>query len=184
TAHVLFTILDYRNESIVFSTRSGEMTVGRENDLYAMNFPALPPQPCVVPDALSEGLGAQPREVLASSDYLAVLDSEASVKNLQPDFAVLATLDLRGVIVTAPGDRCDFVSRFFAPGYGIDEDPVTGSAHCELAPYWSARLGKAQMQARQISSRGGEVHCEMAGDRVVLKGAAVTFMRSRIEVPD
>jgi PhzF family phenazine biosynthesis protein len=184
TAHVLFTILDYRNESIVFSTRSGEMTVGCDHGLYSMNFPALPPQPCVVPDALFEGLGAHPREVLASSDYLAVFDSEASVQELQPDFAVLATLDLRGVIVTAPGEQCDFVSRFFAPGYGIEEDPVTGSAHCELAPYWSARLDKAQMRARQISRRGGDVLCEIAGDRVVLKGAAVTFMHSRIEVPD
>jgi len=184
TAHVLFTSLGYQKERVVFNTRSGEMLAERDNGLYAMNFPSLPPQPCVAPQALIEGLGAHPLEVLAASDYLAVFDTEATVRSLAPDFPNLKQLDLRGVVATAPGEKCDFVSRFFAPGHGIDEDPVTGSAHCELTPYWSERLGRKVMRARQVSSRGGDVHCEMAGDRVVLKGGAITFMEGRIELPD
>jgi predicted PhzF superfamily epimerase YddE/YHI9 len=113
-----------------------------------------------------------------------VFDTEATVRSLAPDFPNLKQLDLRGVVATAPGEKCDFVSRFFAPGHGIDEDPVTGSAHCELTPYWSERLGRKVMRARQVSSRGGDVRCEMAGDRVVLKGGAITFMEGRIELPD
>jgi len=184
TAHVLYDVLGYARKTVVFSTRSGEMTVERDKALYVMNFPSMPPQPCSPPPALLTGIGVRPVEVLAAADYLAVFESEAIVRALTPDFARLKELDLRGVIVTAPGEKCDFVSRFFAPGFGIDEDPVTGSAHCELTPYWSARLGKTAMQARQISRRGGNVHCELAGDRVVLKGGAVTFMEGQIDLPD
>ena len=182
SAHVLFDELGYQGQVVVFETRSGEMSVARDGDLYVMNFPAQPPEPCSSPKALVEGLGAKPTEVLAADDYLAVYESEAVVQSLTPDLARLCDLDLRGVIATAPGDNKDFVSRFFGPKLGIDEDPVTGSAHCELTPYWSKRLGSNVLRARQISRRGGDVLCEMAGDRVLLKGGAVTFMVGEIEI--
>ena len=182
SAHVLFDALGYQGEAVVFETRSGEMSVARDGDVYVMNFPAQPPQSCSPPKALVEGLGAKPAEVLAADDYLAVYESEAVVQSLSPDFARLCELDLRGVIATAPGDNHDFVSRFFGPKHRINEDPVTGSAHCELTPYWSKRLGKNLLRARQISRRGGDVLCEMAGDRVVLKGVAVTFLVGEIEI--
>ncbi len=181
SGHVLFDALDYEKQSVVFETRSGEMTVERSGKLYVMNFPAQPPKPCSPPKTLIEALGAKPTEVLAADDYLAVFESQAVVQSLAPDFARLGDLDLRGVIATAPGDDHDFVSRFFGPKLGIDEDPVTGSAHCELTPYWSQRLSKKQLRARQISRRGGDVLCEIAGDRVRLKGSAVTFMVGEIE---
>ncbi len=182
SGHVLFDALDYEKQSVVFETRSGEMTVERSGKLYVMNFPAQPPRPCSPPKTLIEALGAKPTEVLAADDYLAVFESQAVVQSLAPDFARLGDLDLRGVIATAPGDDHDFVSRFFGPKLGIDEDPVTGSAHCELTPYWSQRLSKKQLRARQISRRGGDVLCEIAGDRVRLKGSAVTFMVGEIEI--
>ncbi len=182
SGHVLFDALDYEKQSVVFETRSGEMTVERSGKLYVMNFPAQPPKPCSPPKTLIEALGAKPTEVLAADDYLAVFESQAVVQSLAPDFARLGDLDLRGVIATAPGDDHDFVSRFFGPKLGIDEDPVTGSAHCELTPYWSKRLSKKQLRARQISRRGGDVLCEIAGDRVRLKGSAVTFMVGEIEI--
>ena len=180
SAHVLFNELSYQGEAVVFETRSGEMSVARDGELYVMNFPALPPQPCSPPEALAAGLGATPTEILAAEDYLVVYDSEAVVQSLAPDFNRLCELDLRGVIATAPGDSKDFVSRFFGPKLQINEDPVTGSAHCELTPYWSKRLGKSVLRARQISRRGGDVLCEMAGERVLLKGGAVTFMVGEI----
>jgi PhzF family phenazine biosynthesis protein len=182
SAHVLFEALGYQRTHVRFETRSGVLTVGRDGDAYAMDFPAQQPQTCAAPQALLDGLGARPAEVLAAEDYMAVFDTQAQVHSLNPDFARLRTLDRRGVIATAPGSDVDFVSRFFAPGAGIDEDPVTGSAHCALAPYWSGRLGRNRMQARQISSRGGELQCEVSGARVVLKGAAVTFMQAEIRV--
>ncbi|NIO39728.1 MAG: PhzF family phenazine biosynthesis isomerase [Burkholderiales bacterium] len=182
SAHVLFDALGYRGQTIVFETRSGKMSVERDGKLYVMNFPAQRPRPCSLPEALVEGLRVNPTEVLAADDYLAVYESEAMVQSLKPVFSKLLDLDLRGVIATAPGENTDFVSRFFAPKYGIDEDPVTGSAHCELTPYWSRRLGKNELRARQISRRGGDVLCEMAGDRVVLKGGAVTFMVGEITI--
>lgn len=182
SGHVLFNALDYNKQSVVFETRSGEMTVERDGEMYVMNFPAQPPKPASIPDALIDAIGVKPVEVLAADDYLAVFESQIVVQSLTPDFARLRDLDLRGVIATAPGDQHDFVSRFFGPKLGIDEDPVTGSAHCELTPYWSKRLGKKQLRARQLSRRGGDVLCEMAGDRVRLKGGAVTFMVGEIEI--
>ncbi|UCD67036.1 MAG: PhzF family phenazine biosynthesis protein [Betaproteobacteria bacterium] len=182
SAHVLFDELGYQGQLVTFETRSGKMSVERNGELYVMNFPAQPPRPCSRPKALVEGLGAEPNEVLAADDYLAVYESEAVVQSLSPDFASLCDLDLRGVIATAPGDSHEFVSRFFGPKFGIDEDPVTGSAHCELTPYWSKRLGKRVLRARQISRRGGDLLCEMANDRVFLKGRAVTFMVGEIRI--
>ena len=180
SAHVLFESLGYSGTAVSFNTRSGELIVKRAGNDYSMDFPAQPPQVCALPPALEEGLGASPSEVLASEDYMAVFQSEAQVLSLAPDLSVLRQLDLRGVIATAPGGDVDFVSRFFAPGAGIDEDPVTGSAHCALAPYWSERLGRQRLQARQVSARGGRLECEVNGTRVILKGSAVTFMQGRI----
>jgi len=182
SAHVLFEILGYPQPAIEFETRSGKLVVERKGGLLAMDFPARPPQACAPPPALIEGLGCPPVEVLAADDYIAVFDSEAAVRALAPDAAKLCELDLRGVCVTAPGSGADFVSRFFGPKLGVPEDPVTGSAHCELAPYWSSRLGKTTLKARQLSRRGGEVLCEMNGDRVILSGSAVTFMAGEIDV--
>jgi len=180
-AHVLFEILGYAKPSIEFETRSGKLVVARKGDALAMDFPAILPKPCTAPAALIEGLGQRPVEVLAADDYIAVFDSEATIRALTPDLMILSKLDLRGVVVTAPGGKHDFVSRFFAPKYGIPEDPVTGSAHCELAPYWAAQIGKTTLQARQVSKRGGDVLCELRGDRVTLTGSAVLFMEAEIE---
>jgi len=181
-AHVLFEIVGYPQRSITFETKSGDLVVERHGDLLSMDFPAQPPLLCPPVEALAEGLACLPTEVLAANDYIAVLESEEDVRSVVPDHMRLRQLDLRGVVVTAPGNEVDFVSRFFAPKYGIPEDPVTGSAHCELAPYWSARLGKRTLSACQLSKRGGEVHCELKGDRVVLSGRAVTFMEAEITI--
>jgi PhzF family phenazine biosynthesis protein len=177
-AHVLFNLLGFTEDTIHFQTLSGKLLVKRNGELLEMDFPSMPPVPCDIPDLLAEALGTEPREILAAEDYFVVVDSEAQVRAMQPDFFKLAQLDKRGVIVTAPGDNVDFVSRFFAPKAGIPEDPVTGSAHCTLTPYWSKQLGKASLVARQISKRGGEVQCEMKGERVGLAGYAVTFMEA------
>ena len=179
-AHVLFEILGDSRQVITFETRSGELLVERKGKGLEMNFPARLPKPCEIPEALALGLGQRPIEVLAADDYLAVFEDEATVRAIRPDHALLSQLDLRGVIVTAPGDDVDFVSRFFAPKYGVPEDPVTGSAHCELAPYWADRLGKTALSARQVSRRGGHIACEVRGGRVALLGSAVTFMTAEI----
>lgn len=175
-AHVLFSHLGPGGPEVVFETRSGRLTVRREADRLVMDFPARPPTPCPAPEVLITGLGCRPLEVLAADDYIAVLADEAAVRAIAPDLGQLATLDRRGVCVTAPGMETDFVSRFFAPRLGIPEDPVTGSAHCELAPYWAGRLGRPALSARQVSRRGGEITCRLEGDRVFLTGQAVTFM--------
>lgn len=182
SAHVLFDALDHPGGSVSFYTRSGTLTVERRNGMLAMDFPAIPLAECAAPDALIAGLGRTPAEVLAGTDYVAVFDSEDDVRSITPDLARLRELDLRGVVVTAPGVDHDFVSRFFAPGVGVPEDPVTGSAHCELAPYWAQRLGRDTLAARQVSRRGGDVHCELRGERVVISGPAVTFMEAVIRV--
>jgi predicted PhzF superfamily epimerase YddE/YHI9 len=183
SAAVLFRQLGYSGEAIRFKTRSGLLTVQRLDDLYQMNFPATVPVECPLPDGLVEGLGQRPQRVLRAFDYLAQFGSEEEIRALKPDFTKLAQLDLRGVCVTAPGENCDFVSRFFAPKLGINEDPVTGSAHCELTPLWSHILGKAQLSAMQISPRSGQVFCELQGERVALSGRAAHYMTAVILVP-
>lgn len=180
TAHVIFEILGYSKQVITFETLSGELFVERNGNRLEMNFPACPPVPCELSETLIRGLGQRPVEVLAADDYLAIFDSEATVRAITPNHALLCQLDLRGVIVTAPGTDVDFVSRFFAPKYGIPEDPVTGSAHCELAPYWANKLGKNTLSAKQVSKRGGNITCEVKVDRVFLSGSAVTFMEAEI----
>lgn len=180
SAHIIFEALGYALPVITFETRSGDLFVKRKGPLLEMDFPACPPVPCALPDLLAEGLGQRPLEVLTSDDYLAVFDCEATVRAIAPNQALLGQLDLRCVVITAPGTQVDFVSRVFGPKFGIPEDPVTGSAHCALAPYWARRLGKNVLTARQVSSRGGSIGCELKGDRVMLSGSAVTVMTSEI----
>jgi predicted PhzF superfamily epimerase YddE/YHI9 len=144
----------------------------------------LLPVSCDTPAELAAGLRMAPEETLAAMDYVAVFKTEAEVRAIVPDYAQLAKLDRRGVCATAPGVECDFVSRFFAPKSGIPEDPVTGSAHCELAPFWGERLGRTRLKARQLSKRGGRVRCELVGDRVLLIGNAVHYMAAEITLPE
>ncbi len=181
TAHILFEELGYDNEEIIFKTLSGLLTVKKENGRLSMNFPAVEPEKAEGPAILFQALGInRTSEVYKSDDYMVVLDSEAEIADLQPDFRMLNEVDARGIIVTAPGDEVDFVSRFFAPQSGIDEDPVTGSAHTKTTPYWCNKLGKEKLQARQISERGGDLTCIMKGDRVEITGEAVTYLKGEI----
>ena len=155
-AFVIFREVHRNKNTVRFHTRSGMLSVTRESDILTLDFPSRPPAPCAAPDALNRGLGQRPSEVLKSRDYLVVFNSESEVRSLRPDFALLKTLDCLGIIASAQGSDCDFVSRFFAPAAGIDEDPATGSSHCTLIPYWAACLAKTRLHARQVSRRGGE----------------------------
>jgi predicted PhzF superfamily epimerase YddE/YHI9 len=166
-----------------FHTRSGPLGAGRRGGWIELDFPATPPTPAAPPAGLEEALGARALHVAKSRfDYLVEVDSEEAVRRLRPDLVRLGTLPARGVMVTslAAGAGYDFVSRFFAPQSGVPEDPVTGSAHCCLTPFWSARLGKLEMTARQLSARGGEIRVRLAGDRVILGGQAVTVLRGEL----
>jgi len=183
SAFILFTELGANGNAVRFHSKSGPLVVARNDAVLTLDFPSRPPAPCVVPDALIRGLGKAPVQALKARDYFAIYAKADDVWSLKPDFAVLGTLDEK-VIVTAPGIDCDFVSRFFAPTAGVPEDPVTGSAHCTLIPYWSERLGKTKLFARQISKRGGELFCELAGDRVLIGGKAVLYSRGEIEIDD
>ena len=188
SAYVVFRWLQPGGEAVQFRTeKAGVLTVSRDGELLALDFPARPPMPCAVPAALAAALGKAPRKVLAARDYLAVYDSADDVAALAPDFAALAALDRFAVIVTAPGsDRgeggVDFVSRFFAPARGVDEDPVTGSSHCTLIPYWAARLGKERLEARQLSRRGGALSCRLAAARVRIAGRALLYLEGTITI--
>ncbi len=178
TAHILFTQLDFEGDTFHFHTlKAGTLTVSRKDDLYTLDFPSRAPQSCEVPEGLIEALGGKkPVEILRSRDYFIVYESEADVLALNPNFAALSRIESLGFVVTAPGDNSDFVSRFFAPSAGIDEDPVTGSSHCNLIPYWADRLGKFKLHAFQVSARRGELWCEHKGDRVLMSGKAVTYL--------
>jgi PhzF family phenazine biosynthesis protein len=183
SAFVLFTQLGLAGDTVVFDSRSGPLVVARQtNGLLELDFPSRPAQPCGIPDGLVRALGGAPIHVAKARDILCVFASEEEVRALRPDYAALARLDTYALIATAPGRDCDFVSRFFAPRAGINEDAVTGSAHCTLTPYWSARLGKIKLRARQISARSGELWCEQRGDRVGIAGHAVLYLRGEIEV--
>ena len=184
SAHILYTELGFEDDSIHFDTvKAGELVVSRTGDKYTMDFPSRPPIHIEPPVGLIEAMGEkQPLEVLRSRDYFLVYESEDDIKELSPDFFTLSKMDTIGVVVTAKGDNADFVSRFFAPGAGIPEDPVTGSAHCNLIPYWADKLGKTKMHAYQLSPRLGEIWCELKGDRVLITGNAVTYLRGEIVV--
>jgi predicted PhzF superfamily epimerase YddE/YHI9 len=183
SAFVIMQILATARDSVRFETRfSGALSVRRDGALLAMDFPALPPWICKNPPGdLVEGLGRVPAEVVqVEENYFAVYASHEDVRGIRPDFRLLEKLHPAGVAITAPGEDSDFVSRYFAPSYGIPEDPVTGSTHCSLAPYWAQRLGKTKLHAYQVSERGGELWCEVKGDRVILKGNAVLVVRGEI----
>jgi PhzF family phenazine biosynthesis protein len=180
TAYVLFQELNLPGDRVSFDTKSGELTVYRDGDLFRLDFPSRPPLPTEVIPSLVPALGGQPLEVLAARDYLVRYASEAELAALTPDMNALLNIDRFAVIVTAPGTDCDFVSRFFAPAKGVPEDPVTGSAHSTLIPYWAERLGKTKLHARQISRRGGELFCEWLVDRVTMAGRGALFLRGTI----
>ena len=182
TAHVLFADRFAKLDTLTFETRSGNLVVHRDGDRLSMDFPSRPGGPVDVTDSLVSVLGCRPREALLSRDLMAVLESEAAVRAFVPDAARIAALDGMALIVTAPGEDVDFVSRFFAPKAGIPEDPVTGSSHCTLIPYWAGRLGRMQLTARQLSPRGGELYCELHGDRVVISGHTVDYLRGEITI--
>lgn len=186
-AYVVLNVLEPRLDTVQFETRySGTLTVRKDGDLLSMDFPALfATHPKAIPKNLAQALGAEapPSQVLEVNDiYIVIFEDESTIQNLRPDFSLLERLHPAVVAVTAPGKKVDFVSRYFKPSYGMPEDPVTGSAHCALTPYWSQRLGKSKLHARQLSQRGGELWCEMAGERVILKGSAVLAMRGTLEL--
>jgi PhzF family phenazine biosynthesis protein len=179
-AHVLLRYAFPLADRIIFSSRSGNLTVTRDGDRLSMDFPSRPGKPVAVTDDLAAALGIRPREAFMARDLMAIFDHESEVADLEPDFPRIAALDAFAVIASAPGGNVDFVSRFFAPRAGIPEDPVTGSAHCTLVPYWAARLGKIDLVAKQISSRGGDLFCGLRGDRVLIAGRVVEYLRGEI----
>ncbi len=177
TAYILFEHLDYAGETIRFRCKSGDLEVSRRNGLIELNFPSRVPAEVEPPEALLKGINIQPAKILKSRDYFLVYNQQSQVADFSPDFTYLNQLDCVGIIVTAPGRDVDFVSRFFVPNSVIGEDPVTGSSHCNLIPYWSEQLNKTNLSARQISARGGQLTCTYAGDRVLMAGKAVLYMK-------
>jgi PhzF family phenazine biosynthesis protein len=183
SAHVIFQREPSRGSVAFRTVKAGKLTVTRTGEKLAMDFPARPPKPVAAAQGLAAALGKAPTDVLAARDYMAVYDSEADVAALAPDFAALGKLDCFAVIATAPGENgVDFVSRFFAPAQGVPEDPVTGSSHCTLAPYWGRRLGKTRLEALQISRRVGKLSCTLINDRVVIAGQAVLYLQGTITI--
>lgn len=183
-AHVLLSEFYPAREVVRFNAVSGPLSVRRDGERLTMDFPSRPGVPVEVTGEMTAALGARPEEALRASYLLAVFGDQEMVERLDPDLTLVSELDATAVIVTAPGRECDFVSRFFAPSLGIPEDPVTGSAHCTLVPYWSRRLGLRRLNARQLSRRGGELMCELKGGRVEMSGCAVTYMKGVIRVPE
>ena len=177
TAHCLKTILDYESDKIIFETLSGDLTVLIDKGLYKMDFPSRVPILADLPENIEKSLNVKPKEVLKSRDYVLVYDTETEIKNIKIDrqFFDQVNLDPGGVIVTAIGKNFDFVSRYFTPQASIFEDPVTGSAHCSLIPFWATRLNKKELIALQISERVGKLYCEENGDRVIISGEAKTY---------
>ena len=183
SSHLILTQLSPDLNELSFQTKSGQLDVSRDGDLLVLDFPARVPLPAPVPAGFADAIGAAPTEFLKSVKNLAVYEDASTVLGIDPDFTYIANLDGDGLVITAPGTDCDFVSRYFAPHVGIDEDPVTGSAHCTSVPYWAARLGKNKLHARQVSERGGELFCELAGDRVRMAGRAALYMEGVIHLP-
>lgn len=189
SAFVIFDVLKLEVSKIKFhSHKSGHLSVEKNGDVLTLDFPSRPVAPVEVPDGLFDAIGGTPREIFKGRDYFLVFETEQEVLDLKPNFSALHDLgarlniDAHGFIVTAPGESSDFVSRFFAPEVGVFEDPVTGSSHCNLIPFWAERLGKNVMFARQVSARGGELFCELDGDRVKIGGNAVLYLKGEIYV--
>jgi PhzF family phenazine biosynthesis protein len=184
SAHVLYRHMGWRSDKLRFSSKSGILVVKPVDDRFELDFPAQPGVPRPVPHVLIEALGATPTELLvAPRDWMAVFPTQRDVEQLAPDMARVRAIDTFGIIVTAPGAKADFVSRFFVPRAGVDEDPATGSSHCTLVPYWAARLGRKNLHALQLSRRGGEFFCRADGERVGIGGGTVTFFDGQIELP-
>ena len=183
SAFLVATRLDPGRDRVVFrSTKHGDLPVEREGDLYHLDFPSRPPAPVPPPAGIEKAIGAAPEAVVGSNALLAVLPDEDAVRAVKPDLRWVEALPWHGLVVTAPGRDCDFVSRYFVPQSGVDEDPVTGATHCELVPYWAGRLGKERLRARQVSRRGGELFLERRGARVRIGGRAVLYLEGKISV--
>lgn len=182
SAFVLFNCYGESGEVIDFTCKSGALRVTRDGERLVLDFPVSSPKPSAHRQEVERVLGTPVLELWETAELLAVLPSEAAVRACQPDLPALARLPGLGVIVSAPGERHDFVSRYFAPGIGIDEDPVTGSTHCALTPYWAERLGKRELTAFQCSARGGELHCTLDGERVKIAGQAVLVASGRLQI--
>jgi PhzF family phenazine biosynthesis protein len=182
TAYVVFEYIDKDLNEVVFNTKSGVLNVFRKDSLLTMVFPSREGKKCEAPTELIKGLGKEPREVYKSRDYMAVFEKEEDIKNLSLDMEELKKLDSFGVIVTAKGNEVDFVSRYFAPKAGVDEDPVTGSAHCTLVPYWKKVLKKNEFKAVQLSDRGGELYCTDLNEKVEISGQAVLYLEGYINI--
>jgi PhzF family phenazine biosynthesis protein len=182
TAHVIKTFLNYENNTLVFETLSGDLVVTIEDEMYCLDFPSREPIATTLPENIKLSLNIQPKEVYKSRDYVLIFEKEEDIKNIKIDkkFFDKVNLDTGGVIVTSKGTDCDFVSRFFSPQASILEDPVTGSAHCSLIPFWSKRLKKKELYAKQISKRGGELFCIYKNERVLIKGKAKTYSIGKI----
>ena len=183
TSWVIFNELGYTKDKIRFvSPHSGELIIEKNEDLIIMDFPSTEAVSCPIPEYLVEALGKVPLEVLRSRDLVVVYNNQKEIENIKPDFGILSKIDIFGIVITSPGENCDFVSRFFAPRAGIDEDPVTGSAHTILTPYWANKLGKNKLSAIQISERIGVLDCEYHGSRVKISGKARPFMKGEIYI--
>lgn len=185
SAFVIFNYLNHNDEAIQFHSNSGPLQAVRRDKYIQLDFPAIAPdeEAILTPEAIASASNQPVKNVYSSKqDYLAVLDSADGLRNLIVDYSALETLDKRGVIFTARGEDCDFVSRCFFPKYNVDEDPVTGSAHCVSAPYWGRVLQKNKLHAKQLSQRGGEIICELRGDRVLLLGQAVPFFEGKVKL--
>jgi PhzF family phenazine biosynthesis protein len=182
SAYVVLRFLEPEAGAVRFQTQSGLLTVTRDGDSLLMDFPSRKPAPCPAPEGLQEALGIGVGQTFIFRDLLILLDSEADVRAVKPDYQKLTKITgPLGFVVTAKGETHDFVSRFFAPNTGIDEDPVTGSTHAMLIPFWSERLGKTSMTAAQLSARGGVLHCEDRGDRVRIGGKAVCYLQGEVQ---
>lgn len=182
SAHVLFEHLEYDQKTIRFDSNSGELTVRKEGNQLVMDFPTAKLDKAKPPTFLEEAMGIPAQQLYRDTDYLYVVETEEQVRNLNPDIKGIAKADIRGVIVTAPGKKYDFVSRFFAPAAGVDEDPVTGSAHTMLTQYWSQRLDKDELVGRQVSRRGGTVYCYQKEGRVEISGEACTVIKGEMHL--
>ncbi|WP_341227490.1 PhzF family phenazine biosynthesis protein [uncultured Arcticibacterium sp.] len=183
TAHVIYEHLGFQEDQIKFMSKSGELIVKKKHGFLEMNFPSTPVIDSDIPQVFLEGFNIKPSETLkAGEDFFLVFDSEEEIKDLDPNFAVLKKIKSRGIICTAKGTKADFVSRFFAPAAGIDEDPVTGSAHTSLIPFWAKKLNKNSLYAEQISKRKGELHCQLLDDRVLIAGKAVSYLQGKIKI--
>ena len=184
SAFIILDVLGSTEKVLKFQTKSGLLTVEKDGDKFILDFPSRPAVATSTPEGLIEAIGKAPKEILKSRDFLMVYESEDEVRAITPDFAGLLKIPAHAVIVTAPGKDCDFVSRFFAPQVGVFEDPVTGSSHCTLIPYWADRLNKTDLFARQVSARGGELFCGLFDDRVKIGGNATLYMKGEIFVKE